>query len=34
MEENKNTGQLVLTFNKKLITPAKISPELLDWELL
>ena len=34
MEENNNTGQLVLTFNKELITPAKISPELLDWELL
>ncbi|MCP1226690.1 hypothetical protein [Sebaldella sp. S0638] len=34
MEENKNTGQLVLAFNKELITPAKISPELLDWELL
>ena len=34
MEENKNTGQLVLAFNKELITPAKISPKLLDWELL
>ena len=34
MEENNNTGQLVLAFNKELITPAKISPELLDWELL
>ena len=34
MEENKNTGELVLAFNKELITPAKISPELLDWELL
>ena len=34
MEENKNTGELVLAFNKELITPAKISPELLVLELL
>ena len=34
MEENRNTGQLILAFDKELITPAKISPKLLDWELL